>query len=92
LAAGGCALRDRSGWCVLLYPWVDKISLDFFTKYDATKYAKDVSKLGIYWKTIFLPENYAKSAWYLEALARLHALRDRYESDGYFKSRDDDPS
>jgi hypothetical protein len=70
----------------------DKISLDFFTKDDATEYAKDVSKLGIDWKTIFLPENYVKSAAYLEALAQLQALRDRYEADGYLKSRDDDPS
>jgi hypothetical protein len=80
---------DRSGWCVSLYPWGDKISLEFFAKDDATEYAKDVSKLGIDWITIYLPENYVKSAAYGEALAQLHVLRDRYEADGYFKPRDD---
>jgi hypothetical protein len=83
---------DRNAWCVSLYPWGDKISFDFFTKDDATEYAKDVSKLGIDWTTMFLPENYVKSAAYMKALAQLHTLRDRYEADGYFKSRDDEPS
>jgi hypothetical protein len=62
---------DRGGWRLSLYPWCDKISLDFFTKDDATEYATDVIKLGIDWKTIFLPENYVKSVAYLEALAQL---------------------
>jgi hypothetical protein len=80
---------ERGGWFVSLYPCGDKISFDFFTKADATEYAKDISKLGIDWATMFLPENYVKSAAYLKALTQLHALRDRYEADGYFKPRDD---
>jgi hypothetical protein len=80
---------ERGGWCVSLYPWGDKISLDFFTRDDATEYAKDVSKPGIDWETIFLPENYVKSAAYLKALTQLHALRDHYEAEGYFGPGDD---
>jgi hypothetical protein len=41
---------DNGSWCVSLYPWGDKISPQFFSRDDATEYAKDVSKLGIDWK------------------------------------------
>jgi hypothetical protein len=46
-----------------------------------------VSKLRIDWKAIYSPENYVRSDLYLRTLAQLHALRDIYEADGYFKSR-----
>jgi hypothetical protein len=78
-----------NGWRVSLYPWGDRISLDFFSKDDAIEYAKDVGKLGIDWKAVYLPENYAKSDLHSKALAQLNALRDKYEADGYFKSGDD---
>jgi hypothetical protein len=78
---------EYSDWCVSLYPWGDKISFEFFSKADATEYAKDVSKLGIDWKTIYSPENYVKSDLYLRALAQIVALRDVYEAGGYFKPR-----
>jgi hypothetical protein len=76
---------DNGSWCVSLYPWGDKISPQFFSRDDATEYAKDVSKLSIDWKAVYTPENYVKSDLYLQALAQLHALRDIYEADGYFK-------
>jgi hypothetical protein len=82
-------MGDEGSWCVSVYPWGDKISLEFFSKSDATEYAKDVSKLGIDWRAIYSPENYVKSDLYLQALARLNALRDIYEADGYFKPRDE---
>jgi hypothetical protein len=44
---------------------------------------------GIDWKAIYSPGNYVKSDLYLQALARLNALRDIYEADGYFKPRDE---
>ena len=78
-------------WCVSLYPWGDKISGEFFTKDDATDYARAVSELGIDWQTIFLPENYAKSDLHFEALEQLNILRDEFEADGYFK-RHEEPS
>jgi hypothetical protein len=81
--------RDNGSWCVCVYPWGDKISLEFFSKDDATEYAKDVSKLDIDWKAVYAPENYVKSDLYLQALAQLNALRDEYEADGYFKFHDD---
>jgi hypothetical protein len=44
---------EFSDWCVSLYPWGDKISREFFSKADATEYAKDVSKLVCVPKTLF---------------------------------------
>ncbi|HMF69356.1 MAG TPA: hypothetical protein VK602_17305 [Phyllobacterium sp.] len=81
--------KINAGWRVSLYPWGDLISGDFYTKSDATEYAKDVSKLGIDWKAIHSPENYAKGDLHLQALAKLSALRDEYEADGYFEARDE---
>jgi len=81
--------KINAGWRVSLYPWGDLISGDFYTKSDATEYAEDVSKLGIDWNAVYSPENYAKSDLYLQALAKLNALRDEYEADGYFKARDE---
>ena len=80
---------NNVSWCISLYPWGDKISLEFFSKEDAIEYAKDVSKLGIDWKAIHSPENYAISDLYLLTLAQLNALRDEYEADGYFKFHDE---
>jgi hypothetical protein len=74
-----------SGWRVSLYPWGDKISLDFFSKADAIDYAKDVNALKIDWAAIYAPENYVRSELYFSALAKLIAVRDQYEADGYFK-------
>jgi hypothetical protein len=51
--------------------------------------AKDVSKLGIDWKTVYSPENCAKSDLYLRVLLQLNALRVEYDVDGYFKPRDE---
>jgi hypothetical protein len=73
------------GWRVSLFPWGDRISLDFFSKEDAIEYAKDVSELAIDWKAVYAPENYVRSELYFKALAKLVAVRDRYEADGYFK-------
>jgi hypothetical protein len=78
---------DGASWRVSLYPWGDKISGDFFTKADATEYAKDVSKLGIDWKAVFLPKNYGISDLHFQVLAQLCALRDEYAAEGYFKPR-----
>ena len=80
---------NNVSWCVSLYPWGDKISLEFFSKDDAIEYAKDVCKLGIDWNAIHSPENYAISDLYLLTLAQLNALRDEYEADGYFKFHDE---
>lgn len=73
------------GWRVSLYPWGDRISLDFFSKDDATQYAEDVSKLEIDWESVYASENYVRGELYFEALAKVIALRDQYEADGYFK-------
>jgi hypothetical protein len=73
------------GWRVSLYPWGDRISLDFFSKDDATEYAREVSELGIDWKAVYAPENYVRSELYFEALAKVIAVRDQFEADGYFK-------
>jgi hypothetical protein len=83
---------DDAGWRVSLYPWGHKISFDFFTKEDAVEYAKDVSKLGVDWAAIYSAENFTETKDFQSALTRLIALRDLYEADGYFKSRDDEPS
>jgi hypothetical protein len=53
-----------AGWRVSLYPWGDLIGAEFYTKDDAIEYAKDVSKFGVDWDSIYRPENYAKSARY----------------------------
>jgi hypothetical protein len=74
------------GWRVSLYPWGDLISEDFYSKADAVEYAKDVSKFGMDWDAIYRPENYGKSAIHRKALTQLRALRDEYETGGYFKS------
>jgi hypothetical protein len=76
-----------SGWRVSLYPWGDKISLDFFSKADAIEYAKDVEALKIDWTAVYAPENYVRSELYFSSLARLIEVRDRYEADGLFKPR-----
>jgi hypothetical protein len=78
-------LVQNGGWRVSLYPWGDKISLDFFSKADAIEYAKDVNALKIDWSAIYAPENYFRSELYFSSLARLIAIRDQYEDDGYFK-------
>jgi hypothetical protein len=74
-----------AGWRVSLYPWGDKISLDFFSKADAIEYAKDVNALKIDWAALYTPENYVRSELYFSSLAKVIAVRDQYEDDGYFK-------
>jgi hypothetical protein len=66
-------------------------SFDFFTKEDAVEYAKDVSKLSIDWAATYSAEKFTETKECRSALTRLIALRDLYEADGYFKSRDDEP-
>jgi hypothetical protein len=82
---------DNAGWRVSLYPWDHKISFDFFTKEDAVEYAKDVSKLSIDWAATYSAEKFTETKECRSALTWLIALRDLYEADGYFKSRDDEP-
>jgi hypothetical protein len=77
-------LQD-GGWRVSLYPWGDKISLDFFSKDDAIEYAKDVNALGATGSPFTRTENYVRSELYFSSLAKLIAIRDRYEAEGYFK-------
>ena len=76
---------NNVSWCISLYPWGDKISLEFFSKEDAIEYAKDVSKLGIDWKAIHSPENYAISDLYLLALAQLKCLARRVRGRWFFQ-------
>ena len=45
-------LENGSDWRVSLYPWGHVLTFDFYTKSDATEFAKDISKLGIDWKFI----------------------------------------
>jgi hypothetical protein len=81
--------KDDAGWRVSLYPWGHRISFDFFTKEDAAEYAKDVSKLGVDWAAIYSAENFTATEEYQSALMQLIALRDEYETNGYFKPRDE---
>ena len=75
-----------AGWRVSLYPWGDLIASEFFTKADATAFAKDVSALEIDWKRI-------RSAGiddgsYQIAIVQVRAIRAMYEVDGLMKSPD----
>ena len=80
-------LENGSDWRVSVYPWGHLLSLDFYTKADATEFAKDVSKLGIDWEFIYSSKPIGRSPEYKRALAQIRALRNRYEADGFFKPR-----
>jgi hypothetical protein len=74
------------GWRVSLYPWGDLIASEFFTKEDATSFAKDVSALGIDWARI-------RSAGiadeeYQSAIILVGGIRATYEADGLIKTPD----
>jgi hypothetical protein len=84
-------LENESDWCVSLYPWGHLLSFDFYTKSDATEFAVDISKLGIDWEAVYSSVSIGRSPDYKRALAQIRALRDRYEADGFFKSRKSRP-
>jgi len=80
-------LEYGSDWRVSLYPWGHVLSFDFYTKSDATEFAKDVCKLRIDWKFIHSSTPIGRSPEYKRALAQIRALRNQYEADGFFKPR-----
>jgi hypothetical protein len=77
--------EDDAGWRVSLYPWGHLISFDFYTKADATEYAKDVSRLGIDWKSIYSAKGFHNTPEFAAMLAQVTKLRDRYEAEGFFR-------
>ena len=81
--------KNNASWRVSLYPWGELISGDFYTKSDATEYAKDVSKLSVDWNAIYSAKDFPESKEYKLALKKLLELSDRYSADGYFEPRDD---
>ena len=80
-------LEIGSDWRVSLYPWGHVLTFDFYTKSDATEFAKDISKLGIDWKFIHSVKPVGRSSEYQRALAQIRTLRNQYEADGFFKPR-----
>ena len=74
-------LENGSDWRVSLYPWGHVLSFDFYTKSDATEFAKDVCKLRIDWKFIHSSTPIGRSPEYKRALAQIRALRNQYEAD-----------
>ena len=80
-------LEIGSDWRVSLYPWGHVLTFDFYTRADATEFAKDISKLGIDWKFIHSVKPIGRSPEYKGALAQIRALRNQYEADGFFKPR-----
>ena len=84
-------LENGSDWRVSLYPWGHLLTLDFYTRSDATEFAKDISKLGIDWKFIYSVKPIGRSPEYKWALAQIRALRNQYEADGFFKPRQPTP-
>ena len=74
-------LENGSDWRVSLYPWGHVLSFDFYTKSDATEFAKDVCELRIDWKFIHSSTPIGRSPEYKRALAQIRALRNQYEAD-----------
>jgi hypothetical protein len=73
------------GWRVSLYPWGLRLSEDFYAKADAEEFAREVSRLGIDWCSIYASENFGETTEFKEALAKLTEMRDRYDAQGYFE-------
>ena len=64
-------LENGSDWRVSLYPWGHVLTFDFYTKSDATEFAKDVCKLRIDWKFIHSSTPIGRSPEYKRALAQI---------------------
>jgi hypothetical protein len=71
----------------LALPLGHLLSFDFHTKFDATEFAIDVSKLGIDWEFVYSSKPIGCSSDYKRALAQIRALRKQYEANGFFKPR-----
>jgi hypothetical protein len=74
------------GWRVSLYPWGLRLSEDFYARADAEEYAKEISRLGIDWRSIYASEDLGESAEFKDARAKITEIRDRYDAQGFFKS------
>jgi hypothetical protein len=77
------------GWRVSLYPWGLRLSEDFYARADAEEYAREVSALGIDWRSIYAQENFGESPEFEVAHTKISEIRNRYESQGFFKTRID---
>jgi hypothetical protein len=78
--------KSDVGWRVSLYPWGDLIASEFFTKDDATSFAKDISALEIDWESIRSAGMEAEE--YQRAIELVRGIRALYEADGLMKSSD----
>jgi hypothetical protein len=59
------------GWRVSPYPRGLRLSEDFYAKADAEEFAREVSRLGIEWRSIYASENFGETTEFKEALAKL---------------------
>ena len=78
-----CVLKPHAvdrGWGLSLFPWGDRLTLDFFAKADAVACAKEIDALNLPWNRLRTLD--ANAEQYRDYIGKVMEIRADYEADG----------